>query len=257
MKQFKEFQTDIDTLDVKNEKLLIRGKNLCDMLKEGDLTDAIGHTLLDKKFSKTEKQILNATLVSLHAGFEAYAPTILFPRISSSLGSSVSQSLAAGYCASGPYHTGAIEESMKQYRHITQQYETDLYKNTRQLVKQKTTEHEKLFGFGHPLFQKDPRPETLRKLAHDLNHQSPYLEIYDAIKDELYQQTSKHPNIDGICGALLSSLEFKPEHGVGLFLMSRTIGMLAHIVEENQRPAWSAWNGLVGKGLIERENGKL
>lgn len=253
VKEFPEFKTEVDELDLENEQLIIRGRNLCDMIQEGDFTDAIFHSLLNKKATDAEKTILNASLVSFHTGFEAYPPTILFPRIATSLGASVSQALASGYCAAGPLHVGAIERAMEEYNVLKGLIrEQDNYQNIEKIVRRRVESHQKLFGFGHPLFKKDPRPDVLRGIARDLDYDSVYLRIYDTIEEELYGQKQQYPNVDGINGALLSSLGFKSEHGVGLFLMSRTIGMLAHLSEEKENPPWSAWSSLVGRGLVER-----
>jgi len=252
-KKFAKFETQIDSLDLKNEQLMIRGKNLCEMIDNHDFIDIIFYTLINKNPSSKEKRILNASLVSFHAGFEAYVPSVLFPRIAISTGSSVPQALASGFCASGPLHLGAIEETMKTYLSLEDRTsdQEDVYQKTRKIVGARIGHHERLFGFGHPIFKKDPRPQKLRDLTIDLDYSSTYLSMYDAIQDELFAQKNIYPNIDGINGAILLSLGFRTEHGVGLFLLSRTIGMLAHISEELEKPPWYAWSSIVGGPMAE------
>ena len=246
-KRFSKFHTDIDYLDLKNEQLVIRGKNLVSMVREMDFTDSIYHTLLQKTPTAIEKRLLNASMVSFHTGFQAYPPTILFPRIAISTGASVTQALAAGYASSGELHLGAIENAMKEYLSLERRVGEDVYADTRELSRKKINRHQMLFGFGHPLLKQDPRPAVLREVTLKCGYESKYLTMYDAIRDELYALKHKYPNIDGINGAILLSLGFKPEHGVGLFLLSRTVGMLAHISEELKRPAWSAWSSLIAR----------
>lgn len=247
--RFSEFHTDIDEVDLKKEELIVRGVKLTDMIAQMDFTDAIYHTLLHKKPSEVEKRLLNASMVSIHTGYQAYPPSIMFPRIAISTGASVTQAMAAGYCSSGDLHLGAIGRTMEAYVTLDRLIIDNVYKETRKLVRRKLESHEMLFGFGHPLLKKDPRPDALREFARSLNYDSIYLMMYDAIVDELYEQKHKHANVDGINGAILLSLGFKPEHGTGLFLISRSIGMLAHISEELQRPAWYAWSSLVARNI--------
>ena len=91
-----------------------------------------------------------------------------------------------------------------------------------------------------------------------LDYKSDYLVIYDIIKEEVGKKYGINPNIDGISSAILLSLGFEPEHGTGLFLISRSVDMLAHIVEEKSRPAWDAWKSLVGRGIInERKKDEI
>jgi len=52
-------------------------------------------------------------------------------------------------------------------------------------------------------------------------------------------------NIDGITAIVYSELGFAPQLGRGLFVLSRSVGILAHAWEESQ-------NGLRNKGPIPR-----
>ena len=253
---YSNLETDIDSLDLENERLIIRGEDLCDLMEGMDFVEVIYRTLLAKRPSESEKRLFNASLISFHAGFKAYAPTILFPRIAASVGAPVAQALASGYAAGGNLHVGAVESSMNKYLSLEGKVGENVYDDTRRIIGDDIDANMRVFGFGHPLFVKDPRPESLRGLAERLNYCSDYLTMYDAIRDELYEQKGKNPNVDGINGAILLSMGFRPEHGVGLFLFSRTIGMLAHVSEELNRPGWSAFNALVGQYVPDAESGQ-
>lgn len=251
--EFPRFTTEIDYINPDNEEIVIRGKNLSEMIQDYDFIDTIFHTLLDKRPTPKEKKLLNASLTSFHTGFQAYPPTLLFPRIAASTGATIPQAIAAGYCSSGEYHLGAIKRSMQGYLELEKLVNStaDPYQETSQIIQQRITQGEKIFGFGHPILKEDPRPKVLRDLATKLSYTSTYLTIYDAVRDTVYQEKKQHPNVDGINASLLLSLGFKPDHGEGLFLFSRTIGMIAHIVEEKERPPWSAWRSLNGREMVD------
>ncbi|MFW5886582.1 MAG: citrate/2-methylcitrate synthase [Bacteroidota bacterium] len=244
------YDTKIDCLDIDNEQLIIRGKNLCDMIQEYGFTDAITHTMLNKALNKKEKRIFEAVLVSFMAGFEITPPVIYSARHAASTGVPVTQALAAGYCASGPYHTGAVEEAMKFYQEIYKNSRPEtLQKYVNDIVEEKLANKERIFGFGHQVFKEDPRPKALRELVSDTNYESKYIDIYDTVCEKIYEKKGLNPNIDGINSSLLCSLDFPPEAGTGIFMFSRTIGMLTHILEEKQKPPFDVWYKTVTQKL--------
>lgn len=242
-----EFETDVDYMDSNKEELYIRGKNLDDMIRSMDLIETIFHTLLKKKPDYNEKKILNAVLVSFHAGFDICPPTTMAARFSASTGADIAMALAAGYCSGGPYHVGAVKKSMEYYKRIAEENPNDLKQYVEDSIEEKLDNNLKIYGFGHPQFRKDPRPATLRGFAKELDYNTPYLEIYDIAKNKLEKEREIYPNVDGINAALLLSLGFNPEHGTALFLFSRTIGMIAHISEEMERKPFDVWYKTMGK----------
>jgi citrate synthase len=124
---------------------------------------------------------------------------------------------------------------MEMYEDIYNTRSGDLEEHTKDYLKRAIEEGKKIYGFGHPLFRKDPRPPHLRNLLKEWNYSTDYMKIYDVVCDYLAKEKNIHPNIDGINGAILLSLGFKRDHGTGLFLLSRTSAMLAHVVEERTK----------------------
>lgn len=172
--------------------------------------------------------------MSFHGGFGYSPPTVLLARLSATTGTSVAHALSADYAGGGRYHVGAIENAMELYEDIkkTRNKDVAIREHVARYITGIFDRKKTLYGYGHPLFKKDPRPEKLRSILQNLNYNSEYIEIYDAIAEFAYEKKSLYPNIDGITSAILLSLGFTKNHGVGLFLLSRTAAMLAHIVEE-------------------------
>lgn len=251
--RFSKFHTDIDEIDLKNEQLIIRGKNLCDeMIGEMDFIDTIYHTLLNKIPDAKEKKLLSASLTSIHAGHQVAPPTIHAARVAASTGASVTQSMIAGWASSGILHLGAINPTMREYLKLEKIVRPDkVYEDTRKIAGKKIKKHEMVFGFGHPYMKKDPRPDALRKLVSELEYETKYIIMHDAIRDEIYERKKKYSNVDGINAAIFLSLGFSPEDGEGLFQIGRGIGMLAHVVEEKSKKPWYAWGTLIAKNVIE------
>ena len=61
--------------------------------------------------------------------------------------------------------------------------------------------------------------------------------IGHAVEDALKAITGRHipMNIDGITAVIFCELGFEPELGRGLFILSRSVGILAHAWEQKQR----------------------
>jgi len=235
--------TDIDGPDLFKERLYVRGKDINDLIGEFSFGEAIFHILLNRRPNETERRIFEAVLVSFHGGFGYSPPTVLLARLSATTGTPVPQALSAGYAGGGKYHVGAIENAMAFYTEIKRAYngDKDICSHATDYVKNVFATNGTLYGYGHPLFKKDPRPERLRGIIRDLNFKHEYIEIYDAVAETCYQEKNLFPNIDGITSAILLSLGFSKEHGTGLFLLSRTSAMLAHVVEEmSQGPFYIA-----------------
>ncbi len=226
--------TDIDGPDLLHERLYVRGKDINDLIGDFTFSEAVFHILLNKRPDETERRIFDAVLVSFHGGFGYSPPTVLLARLSATTGTSVAQSLSAGYAGGGKYHVGAIENAMAFYEEVkrTRSAGMTLREHTENHLKKIFDSGGTLYGYGHPLFKKDPRPDRLRAVLSGMGYRSDYMEIYDTVAEAAYREKQLYPNIDGITSAILLSLGFTKEHGTGLFLLSRTSAMLAHIVEE-------------------------
>lgn len=226
--------TDIDGPDLLKERLYVRGKDINELIGDFTFSEAIFHILLNRRPSETERRIFDAVLVSFHGGFGYSPPTVLLARLSATTGTSIAHALSSGYAGGGKYHVGAIENAMSLYEDIknTRHEGAAIKEHVERYVSGIFDRKEILYGYGHPLFKKDPRPERLRGILRDLNYNSEYIEIYDAVANFTYDKKKLYPNIDGINAAILLSLGFTKDHGTGLFLLSRTSAMLAHVVEE-------------------------
>ncbi|MCA9058947.1 MAG: hypothetical protein KDA85_10615 [Planctomycetaceae bacterium] len=234
--------TAIDGVQLNSEQLHVRDRNLNDLLGTTTYTQALFHILRGRMPDQQEQQLFDLVLVAFHGGFGLLPPTTLVPRLVAGTGVPVAQALAAGYLASGPYHVGAVEHSMVLYSEIAAEFQKQFpsedatagqleqfaFDYTSQILQRGET----VPGYGHPLLRKDPRPTHIRRILIEMNVESAWLQIFDGVVRCLLERKNVVPNVDGITAAILLTLGFTPEHGTGLFLLGRTAGMLAHVVEE-------------------------
>lgn len=144
-------------------------------------------------------------------------------------GSPVQAAVAAGILAFGEYHGGAIEatmENLKKYQPI----------GVKKLVENFAKSGQRVSGFGHRLYTVDPRTVRLLEIARDLGFYGKYVKFALSVEEELSKGAKKLPlNIDGIFAALLLEMGFNSKVGKGVFIIARTPGLVAHVVEEALR----------------------
>ena len=61
----------------------------------------------------------------------------------------------------------------------------------------------------------------------------PHIKLALALEDLVYEKKQIRLNVDGANAALLSDLGFSPDLGLGVFMIGRLPGIIAHIHEEN------------------------
>lgn len=231
---------------MKSGTLYVRERKLSTLIENFDFIDSIFHTWIEKKPNDNEKKMLNSVLVSFIGGWSIIPPVVFSARLAATTKAPMAQCLAAGFSASGPAHTSAIEKIMEIY--LTTEIE-----DIEELVEEKLSKSEKIPGFGHPVLPKDPRPVVLRKLAEDNQIVGDAIRKYDKILDILTKKKQIFANIDGMAGAILVDLGFRDQSfGPAFFLMGRSLAMTAHIIEEYKNPAFSALN-LVHPGFEKIE----
>jgi citrate synthase len=208
-----------------------------------------------KRRDAAAEHVMNALLTAWHAGFGYITPTVLAPRVAIGTGVTLTQSIAAGFMASGPSHVGAALEAMTWLRALQAEAGTAepvALRSAGRAAVNRTfdTAGELLFGFGHPLFVADPRPAHLRSLFAGWGFHGPCLTLFDACCEAARQRKGLNPNIDFLTAAVLLDLGVsEPAWGVGVGLCSRIAAMAAHAVERRQRPAFGV-NSATARKLL-------
>ncbi len=220
-------ESSVDWPDLERGILYVRDKELLKMVEEFDFIDTIFHTWIHKRPSAREKRMLNAVLVSFSGGWSFLPPVVLGARIAATTRAPVAQCLAAGFSAGGPLHTSAIEGAMELYLD-----EQDVEERAREMLRARRP----LPGFGHPAVPKDPRPEVLHALSRKLGVRGVAVRKFEKLRKMMLDEKGVHPNIDGINGAIMVDLGFRDKaYGPAAFLIGRSLGLTAHIVEEYGR----------------------
>jgi citrate synthase len=95
---------------------------------------------------------------------------------------------------------------------------------------------ERMPGFGHRLHTKDPRTGRLFELAREAGVDGPHMKAARAVEKSFAEAKKQLPiNVDGAIGAILADLGMNPAAFNGIFMIARTPGLVAHVLEEQTR----------------------
>ena len=170
--------------------------------------------------------LIRAALV-LSADHEFNASTFA-ARVVASTGANLHGSTIAGLAAiNGPRHGGltrrvsALFDSLKA--------EADL----EEALKQRLAEGHDLPGFGHPLYPDgDIRAATLFELLRETVANAPELAVAERIAEAGERLTDRKPNVDFATVTIERSLGLPQDSALALFLLGRTVGWIAHALEQ-------------------------
>lgn len=209
-------------------KVYVYGYDLLKLAGEKSFTAAIYLVLRGEMPDKNSEKMLDSMLtIAIDHGVEP--SSVVAARNVYSAGSPVQAAVAAGILAFGEYHGGAIEgamETFKKYQPL----------GVLQLVDDFTKSGARVLGFGHRLYTIDPRTQRLIEIAKGLGFYGKFVKFALEVEETLSKENKKLPlNIDGIFAALLCEMGFNPKTGKGFFIIARTPGLVAHVVEEALR----------------------
>lgn len=222
----KPYRTSITTHE--DGGIYVYGHDLLKLAGEKSFVNAIYLILKGEMPDKSAEKMLDSMLtISIDHGVGP--ASVVAARNVYSGGSPLQAAVAAGILAFGEYHGGAIEtamETFKKYQPI----------GVKKLVDDFNKEGKRVAGFGHRLYTIDPRTQRLLEIAKGLGFIGKYVKFAATVEEELSKGVKKLPlNIDGIWAALLLEMGFNPKTGKGFFIIARTPGLVAHVVEEALR----------------------
>lgn len=209
----------------------VYGYDLTKLAGEVSFARAIFLILHGEMPDKSSEKMFEAILViSLDHGVEP--PSVVAARNIHSGGVPVQTAVAGGILTFGEFHGGAIEATMENFLRYSPPAGDGVDKMIADFAKSGT----RIAGFGHRLYEIDPRTTRLVALAKELGFYGKYVKFAEGLEAKLSTGGKRLPlNIDGIIAALLLEMGFNPKVGKGVFIIARTPGLVAHVVEEALR----------------------
>lgn len=194
--------------------------------------------------SAAEAGLLELTLVAA-VDHGPQAPSIAAARMASSCGLDLNNAVATGVNLLGDVHGGAGQQCMRVLAALRASADagTPLDSAAAALVADYRERRAYVPGFGHRYHPRDPRRDPLIGAVEQAVAEGivpgRHLEAALALESALSAVGSRPVpmNIDGATATIYSELGFPPELGRGLFVLSRSVGILAHSWEQRGEPA--------------------
>jgi succinyl-CoA synthetase alpha subunit len=223
---------------IEPNKVAVRGYNIAELMGRVSFGAAVYLILTGELPSPALARLIDAILVS-SIDHGATPPSALAARTVASTGATLSASVAAGIMSINRHHGGAIEDCARELKAIADRAASGSISldeaATRRLAAMREA-GERMPGFGHRLHTMDPRTSRLFELARKAGVDGVHIQAARAVEKAFADAKKSLPiNVDGAIGAILADLGMNPAAFNGIFMIARTPGLIAHVIEEQTR----------------------
>jgi citrate synthase len=227
----------------------LRGRPVQELIGNVDLPSIIWLLLRGELPGPGQAELLQAALV---AGVDhgPQAPSIAIARMAVTCGIGLNSAMASGINVLGDAHGGAGEQCVELLDEVLR-IEAGGRTVEEAAARAVAAGPPYVPGFGHRFHPRDPRRDPLISLTEDAARAGVvpghHLRAGKAIEELLAAARSRPVpmNIDGATAIIYAELGFAAPLARGLFVLSRSIGILAHAWEEHRQ-------GTRNKGPVPR-----
>ncbi len=235
------WQTDI--IDVQPGEIDLRGYPVQELIGNVSFVETIWLMLRGELPSRGQAELLEAALVA-SVDHGPHAPSIAIARMAVTCGARINGAMASAINVLDDVHGGPGQQCMELYFEIDAELEAtgDVGDATRLVLERRRDAGEKYVpGFGHRWHPLDPRTPRLLSLVDSARAAGAvggrFATIGRAVEDAISDgKPNRIPmNIDGVTAVIYCELGLTPELGRGVFILSRSVGILAHAYEQMQQ----------------------
>ena len=223
---------------VEPNKVAVRGYDIAELMGRVSFGAAVYLIVTEELPSQAVARLMDAILVS-SIDHGATPPSALAARTVASTGATLSASVAAGIMSINRHHGGAIEDCARQLKAIADRATRESISIDEAAARTLATMREageRMPGFGHRLHTKDPRTARLFELACEAGVDGVHMQAARAVEKAFSDAKRSLPiNVDGAISAILADLGINPAAFNGIFMIARTPGLVAHVIEEQTR----------------------
>ena len=230
-------------IDIHPGEIVIRGYPIQELIGELSFPQMIWLMLRGEVPSREQAKLLEAALVAA-VDHGPQAPSIAISRMAVTCGLPINGAMASAINALDDIHGGAGQQCMELYQSIAQR--ADAGESEKDAVEPELdrfiAERGKIVpGFGHRFHGVDPRAVKLLDLVRRAQANEVvsgrFARIGTLVEQSLKRRKGRGipMNIDGATAVIYSELGFAAPLGRGLFVLSRSVGILAHAWEQTQQ----------------------
>ncbi|MFI5241119.1 MAG: citryl-CoA lyase [Microgenomates group bacterium] len=209
------------TVTHKNEVPYFGEEELLNIAPQRNFSQMVFELLSGKTPNEHEARLFETILnISIDHGEDT--PSAVETIKAAKNGKTISESVAAGLLQINDIHGGAIEPAMELFYKIRSEN-----LDVKTIVKEYLDGGKRMPGFGHRIYEVDPRSQLLFKLAKDEGISEEFINLAKEIESELTRAKEKPipVNIDGSIAAILCAFGWNKNLGKAVFLTARVPGL--------------------------------
>jgi citrate synthase len=229
--------------------ILVRGRDLCaELIGRVTFTDHVWLLVTGALPGPAQRAVLDAALVAIAE--HGLVPSVQAARMTLAAAPEALQgAVAAGILGCGSVILGAAEAAGRLLAAVVARAgagAAPLDDAAAHAVREERDARRPVPGYGHPLHaERDPRAERLAEIASQLGCAGRHLEAARAVERALPAVIGKPlaMNVSAAIAAVLLDAGYPLLAIRGVPILARTAGLLAHLLEEQERPIGFALSG--------------
>jgi citrate synthase len=235
------WQTDI--IEMRPGVIRLRGYEIQDLIGRVSFPAMIW-LMLRGELPGEEQAALLGIALGAAVDHGPQAPSIAIARMAATCGVGINSAMASAINVLGDVHGGAGEQALAFYGDIAAAVDAGVTLAdavASRLDRFFAEEKSYVPGLGHRFHPVDPRAPRLIELTRDFAARGVvsgrFADIAEAVEAEVARRKGKKIplNIDGATAVIYGELGFPPPLTRGLFVLSRSVGILAHAWEQSQQ----------------------
>lgn len=226
--------------DIEPGSIRLRGYPVQDLISGAGFAETVWLMVRGELPGKAQAALLEKALVAA-VDHGPQAPSIAAARMAATCGVGLHGAMSTGVGLLGDVHGGAGQQCMELLGQLRAESEKDgLETAVAKTLTDFRSRRQHIPGFGHRFHPRDPRRDPLLEAVADQAESGVVEGRFLAVARELERQLAAGRakpvpmNIDGATAVVYAELGFPPELGRGLFILSRSVGILSHAWEESQ-----------------------
>ena len=221
--------------------IVVRGRDLAgELIGNINFTDYFWLLLTGSVPSAAQRRVLDATLVAIAE--HGLVPSVQASRMTLAAAPEAFQgAVAAGLLGCGSVVLGSSEAAGRFFSEIATRVQAgeSVEQAATAVIKDYRAQRRAIPGYGHPLHKEaDPRAHRLFEVAQEAGCAGRHIEICGVVEKLLPELVGKplRVNVSGAIPAVLLDAGYPVVALKGVPLLARTAGLIAHLLEETQRP---------------------